>query len=68
MILKIPLAIWFGILTAISLVITLSLGIATLHSRKPLLKYHKFSAFITIIIGTVHIILAILLWFYGIVI
>ena len=60
MILNIPLAIWFGILTFISLITTGSLGIAMYRFHKPVFKYHRFFAFLTIILAVIHVILNIL--------
>lgn len=68
MILGIPLAIWFGILTIISLFITFSLGIAMHVYKKNVFKHHVCFAFTTIFLALVHLILAYLLWFKGIVI
>jgi predicted anti-sigma-YlaC factor YlaD len=68
MILNMPLAIWFGILTILSLFVTFSLGIAMHVFRKPVFKYHKTFAFLTMMLGIVHTILAVLLWFFGILI
>lgn len=68
MILDIPLAVWFGILTLISLFITFSLGIAMHVYKKPVFKYHKIFAFITITLAFFHAVFALLLWFFGIVI
>ena len=60
MILNIPLAIWFGILTFISLITTGSLVIAMHRFHKPVFKYHRFFAFLTIILAVIHVILNIL--------
>lgn len=66
MLFGIPTAIWLGFLTIISLFITLSLGIAMHNFKKNVFKYHKFFAFLTGIIAIIHMIFAILLWFFGI--
>ena len=67
MILGLPLAIWFGFLTFISLFTTASLGIAVFKFNKShLFKYHKTFAFITITLAICHLVLAFLLWFKGI--
>lgn len=66
MILKIPLAIWFGILTIISLFITAGLGFANYKLHKNVFKQHMFFAFLTIILAIIHLILAYLLFFKGI--
>jgi hypothetical protein len=68
MILGIPLAIWFGILTIISLVITGILGLAVYKFKKNVFKYHMFFAFLTISLAIVHLIFGVMLWFFGIVI
>jgi len=68
MVLGIPLAIWFGILTIILVFTTASFGIAMHVFRKNVFKYHRFFAFSTIIFAVIHAVLVILLWFYGIVI
>jgi len=60
MILEIPLAVWFGILTIIGLFITLCLGITKQ------MKYHKFFAFLTGVLALIHLVFAYLLWFKGI--
>lgn len=65
---SLPLAIWFGIFTIISLFTTASLGIAMYYFKKKVFRYHKIFAFITILLAMVHMILATLLWFFGIVI
>ncbi|MDD5193111.1 MAG: hypothetical protein PHF67_00845 [Candidatus Nanoarchaeia archaeon] len=66
MILNIPLAIWFGILTIITVFITASFGIATNVFHKDVFKYHKIFAFISLTLAVIHAILAIMFWFYGI--
>lgn len=68
MFLNIPLAIWMGFLAAILLFVTLFLGIAVFHFKKNVFKYHKIFAFLTALVVIAHIILAISLWFFGIVI
>jgi hypothetical protein len=65
MILKIPLAIWFGGLTIISLFITASLGVAVFKYHKNVFKYHKMFAFITITLAIIHLVFGVLLWFFG---
>jgi len=66
MIFKIPLAFWFGILTIISLFITASLGLAVHRYHKPVFKYHKIFAFLTISLAIIHAVLVLLLLFFGI--
>jgi hypothetical protein len=68
MILGIPTAIWFGILTITSLFITFSLGIAVFKFQKNVFKYHKFFAYLTIILAVTHLVFAYLLWFRGVLI
>ncbi|OGJ13186.1 hypothetical protein A3K82_01235 [Candidatus Pacearchaeota archaeon RBG_19FT_COMBO_34_9] len=66
MIFNIPLAVWLGGLTFISLVTTVSLGIAMFYFQKPVFKYHRIFAFLTISLAVIHGIIAFLLWFFGI--
>jgi len=68
MLFNIPLAIWLGILALISLLATISFGVAVFYFKKNVFHYHRILAFFTITIVIVHIIFAILLWFYGTVI
>jgi hypothetical protein len=68
MILGIPLTIWLGILTALSLFTTFSLGIALHVFRKNVFKYHRFFAILTVFLVLIHITLAFLLWFKQIII
>jgi hypothetical protein len=63
-----PIAIWLGIITIISLFTTLSLGIAVHIFNKNVFRYHMFFAFFTASVALVHLVFAVLLWFYGIVI
>lgn len=63
---RIPLALWFGFATIASLFTTFSLGIATYVFKKPVFNYHRFFAFLTIILAGVHVTLSILLWFFGV--
>jgi hypothetical protein len=67
-ILGIPYSIWFGFLTYACLATTVSLGIAFHVFHKDVFKYHRFFAFTTITIATIHLILGFLLWFVGILI
>jgi len=64
MILNIPLAIWFGWLTIIFVFITASLGIAVFKYHKNVFKYHKMFAFTTLTLAFIHLVLAVLLWFF----
>ena len=68
MILNIPLAIWSGILTLISLFVTAGLGIAVFKFHKNVFNYHKTAAFITLSFALVHLVLASMMWFFGIMI
>jgi len=68
MIFGIPTAVWFGILTIISLFITLAFGIAVFKFQKNVFKHHIFFAYLTIIFAIIHLIFAYLLWFKGILI
>lgn len=61
-----PLVIWFGLATIVSLFVTLSFGIAMHKFKKNVFRYHMFFAFLTGTLAVVHLIFAILLWFYGI--
>jgi len=63
MILGIPLAVWFGILTILCLFTTFSLGIALHVFKKNVFKYHRFFAITTILIAIIHIVLMLLLQF-----
>lgn len=66
MMLGIPIAIWFGILTILSVFTTFSLGIAMHVFKKKVFKYHITFAFITVTPALIHATLAFLLYFYGI--
>jgi len=68
MILKIPLAVWFGMLTIILLFVTASLGVAVFKFHKNVFKYHKLFAMLTVGFAIIHLVLAVMLWFFGIVI
>ena len=61
-----PIAIWFGIFTFLSLVITLSLGIAFHRYHKPVFRYHRFFAFLTLLLALIHITYVILKTYFGI--
>ncbi len=65
MILNIPLAIWFGILTIIALFITATLGAAVIIFKKSMFKQHKIFAGITIGLAIIHLVLVVLLLFFG---
>ncbi len=66
MALGMPLAIWFGIATIVSLFITAGFGIAFHRYHRPVFRYHKFFAFVTITLALIHSIFAFLLWYFGI--
>jgi hypothetical protein len=68
MLFDVPTAIWLGIATISSLLITFSFGIATFHFQKNVFKFHRFFAFLTVILGSVHLVFGVLLWFFGLVI
>ncbi|MDD5651038.1 MAG: hypothetical protein PHF86_11585 [Candidatus Nanoarchaeia archaeon] len=68
MLLNIPTAIWFGFLTFTSLFTTASLGVAVFYFRKNVFNYHRFFALITVSLALIHLTLAILLWFFGVLI
>jgi len=68
MILGIPFAIWLGFITLICLITTLVLGVAVFYFNKPVFKYHRLFAFLTILVALVHAVIALLLWFFGILI
>jgi hypothetical protein len=65
MLLGIPLAIWLGLLAITLLFATLFLGVAMMHGKASL-KYHKAFAFATGAAALVHLVFAVLLWFYGV--
>jgi hypothetical protein len=68
MLFNIPTAIWLGFITITSLFITLSLGVAMYNFKKNVFRYHRFFAFLTGSLAIIHMIFAILLWFYGVLI
>ena len=68
MLLGIPLAVWLGITAIISLFITTYFGIAMFYLKKNVFKYHKYFAFFTVSIAVIHLIFAIYLWFFGVLI
>jgi hypothetical protein len=68
MLFNVPFAIWLGIAALISLVATMSFGVAMFYFKKKVFKVHRIFAYLTIIIVIIHVIFAILLWFYGLVI
>ncbi len=66
MLFGIPIAVLLGFLTIILLFTTATFGILVHVYKKPVFKYHKLFAFLTLISAVAHLILAFLLWFYGI--
>ena len=68
MLFDVPFAIWLGIAALISFLATMSFGIAMFYFKKKVFKLHRIFAYLTIIIVIIHVIFAILLWFYGFVI
>jgi hypothetical protein len=68
MLFNVPLAIWLGFAAFISFVATMSFGVAMFYFKKKVFKLHRIFAYLTIIIVIIHVIFAILLWFYGMVI
>jgi hypothetical protein len=68
MIFNIPLAVWFGMLTIICLFVTASLGVAVFKFHKNVFNYHKIFAMLTVGFAIIHLVFAVMLWFFGIVI
>ena len=66
MILGLPLAIWFGMLTFVSLFITAGFGVAVYRYHKPYFKHHMRFAMLTVALAIVHLVLGVLLWFFGV--
>jgi hypothetical protein len=65
MIFGIPLAIWFGMLTIISLFLAAFFGAATMYLKKNWFMQHKTFAILTVCLALVHLVFAVLLWFFG---
>ncbi|MEK6906659.1 MAG: hypothetical protein AABW81_03490 [Nanoarchaeota archaeon] len=63
-----PLAVWFGILTILSLFTTACFGILTYKYKKPFFKKHMSFAFLTLVLAIIHAILVILWIYFGIII
>jgi hypothetical protein len=63
-----PLAIWIGILTFISFIITLFLGLSVYKFNKPWIKVHLTFAGITFVLAIIHVIFVVLLFYFGYVI
>ncbi|MBI2045200.1 hypothetical protein HYT23_04020 [Candidatus Pacearchaeota archaeon] len=51
------IAILLGISTYVSLIITITLAIAMTKFHKPLLKYHKFFAYLPFALATIHLLI-----------
>jgi len=68
MLFNVPFAIWLGIAALLSLTATISFGVAMFYFKKKVFKLHRIFAYVTIILVIIHVIFAILLWFYGMVI
>ena len=62
---NIPLAIWLGLLALLSFFITISFGLAFFYFKKKVFKYHRFFSYLTVFIVIIHVIFAVLLWFFG---
>jgi len=62
----ISLAAWLGVLTFLSLFTTVSLGIAYHRFHKPVFRFHRFFAFLTITLAIIHAVLVFLMLVYGI--
>lgn len=68
MLLGVPLAIWFGFVALIFLIITLIFGAGRKYFKQKGFKYHILFAIISIVLLIIHVILAVSLWFFGIVV
>lgn len=66
MVFGMSLAAWFGVLTFLSLFTTAGLGIAYHRFHKPVFRFHRFFAFLTVILAMIHAVLVFLMLFYGI--
>lgn len=66
MVLGYPLAMWIGIITFISLSLSIAFGIALHKYHKPVFRYHMLFAFLTIILAAIHVILVILMLYFGV--
>jgi hypothetical protein len=62
-ILGFPITIFFGILTIISLFITTALGLIYHYLHRPVFRYHKLFALITVILAIIHTILVISVYY-----
>ena len=68
MLFNIPLAIWVGFLALIALFVTVLIGLKKSFFKKNFFRHHKKFAFLTIVLVIIHLIFAILFWFFGIII
>jgi DMSO/TMAO reductase YedYZ heme-binding membrane subunit len=68
MLFGIPLTVWFGILGFIFILLTLGIAMAISYLKKPYLNYHKLLAIIAFIVILIHVVLAVLWFFFGIII
>lgn len=66
-ILGLPLFAWLGLFIFLLLVTQVSLGIAMVAYQKNVFKYHRFIGFTILALGIVHMTLALLFLFKGIV-
>ena len=66
MIMGMPLVMWLGLLGLILLGITLILGLKVQKGRYELLVYHMLFAKFLIAIAVVHLIFALLFYFFGV--
>ena len=66
MIMGMPLVMWLGLLGLILLATTLFLGMKIQKGRYELLVYHVLFAKFTIAIAAIHLIFALLFYFFGV--
>ena len=58
-----PLTVWLGIFTFISLFTTATFGRLT-RMGKPVFKYHRFFAYLTLILAVIHVV-SVIVKFWG---
>jgi len=58
--LGLPLTVWFGIAIVASLFVTAGFGVAFHRFHGPVFRYHRFFAFLTLILALFHLILVVL--------
>ncbi len=68
MLLGIPLAIWTGVIAFVFILITFNLGLFRKHFKQGGFKYHRLFAVLSVIMLVIHFVLAMALWFYGVLI